>query len=140
MFSRAAGHIILSGVSRDGVRSLTEQPLTGKSIVLYENGDKYVGQLRNGRREGQGENVTPAFAAATTADALVVALLLRIMSERIGVSVGVYVYADMATYKGTWSADFLNGVWHPQTGTETDTQTQSLSHSHPVPAVLHHCV
>merc|ERR1712039_471265 len=49
--------------------------------VVFLNGDRYVGEMKDGRKQGS----------------------------------GMYVYADMVTYRGDWEEDVLDGVRHPVT-------------------------
>merc|ERR1712048_1087570 len=60
----------------------------GKAIALYLNGDKYVGDVKAGRKNGP----------------------------------GIYVYADLTVYKGTWSEDCMNQTKHPSV--EANAQVQ----------------
>eukprot|EP00435_Cladocopium_sp_Y103_P060545 s25_g22.t1 len=73
------------------VDSLTDKEQC-KAIVIFANGDKYVGALQNAQKEGD----------------------------------GMYVYADGAAYKGTWSADSLDGEVHPQGAEVESSQTGRL--------------
>jgi len=51
----------------------------GKALVVFLNGDRYIGHMRAGRKHGR----------------------------------GMYVYADLETYRGVWEEDVLEGVRHP---------------------------
>lgn len=53
----------------------------GKTMVVFLNGDRYIGNLKDGRKHGR----------------------------------GMYVYADLETYRGIWAKDMLEGVRHPVT-------------------------
>jgi len=75
-----------------GLRILDDagEAVEGKAIVLYLNGDMYVGEVKAGKKHGP----------------------------------GMYVYADLTAYKGSWSEDCLNQVQHPSG--ETNLQVQKL--------------
>eukprot|EP00743_Colponemidia_sp_Colp-15_P010212 GILK01011221.1.p1 GENE.GILK01011221.1~~GILK01011221.1.p1 ORF type:complete len:827 (-),score=108.90 GILK01011221.1:76-2556(-) len=68
------------------------QAFNGKGIVLYRNGDKYIGSLVDGLKQGE----------------------------------GMYVYADLTTYKGYWELDCLNGVRHPIVESELPIEVRKL--------------
>jgi len=65
----------------------------GQSIVLFANGDKYLGSVKDGKRSGQ----------------------------------GMYVYADGASYRGTWEADALDGEVHPKACSEEARKLHDLN-------------
>merc|ERR1719450_566248 len=50
-------------------------------MVIFLNGDRYIGDMKAGRKHGR----------------------------------GMYVYADLTTYRGVWDEDVLDGVRHPVT-------------------------
>merc|ERR1711920_1042900 len=64
----------------------------GKAIVVFLNGDRYIGHMRAGRKHGR----------------------------------GMYVYADLATYRGIWDEDVLAGVPHPVTEDSLPVEVQRL--------------
>lgn len=74
------------------VDSLTDKEQC-KAIVIFADGDKYVGALQNAQKDGD----------------------------------GMYVYADGSAYKGTWSADSLDGEVHPQ-GAEVESSQSGRLH------------
>merc|ERR1712217_926345 len=55
--------------------------MEGKAMVIFLNGDRYIGDMKAGRKHGR----------------------------------GMYVYADLTTYRGVWDEDVLDGVRHPVT-------------------------
>lgn len=67
-------------------------PVEGKAIVLFANGDKYIGSMRGGKKHGD----------------------------------GMYVYADLSAYKGTWNEDTLQGVRHPLPAAQLTVEARKL--------------
>lgn len=41
------------------------------------------------------------------------------LPNALGYAIGVYVYADLTSFKGRWTEDRLEGILHPQSGTRS---------------------
>lgn len=70
-----------SGAAATGLPVYDEngKPVDGKAIVLFLNGDKYIGDMKAGKKHGN----------------------------------GMFIYADLTVYKGSWTDDVLHGMRHP---------------------------
>ena len=52
MFTATGGHTLMA----EKMTTEDEAPVTGCAIIMYANGDKYLGMLLDGRRHGEGKS------------------------------------------------------------------------------------